>query len=180
MLIGYLSGTKYGIIGGVRLILGELSLDMTVMLLNALLLLSFGGYDYETIVGAQFDVGGLAVLGIVFSIVYIIQMFLTAQRAPLDLIENEGELVAGYNTEFSGPDVLVIYFAEYLHIFNGVLQFVYLMFGLSIVIFGGTEVIFVFDYAIIPEYVDYLYMTPATTTLQRCLNFIGIRHRANI
>eukprot|EP00826_Nyctotherus_ovalis_P033093 TRINITY_DN266_c0_g1_i14.p1 TRINITY_DN266_c0_g1~~TRINITY_DN266_c0_g1_i14.p1 ORF type:complete len:318 (-),score=-100.11 TRINITY_DN266_c0_g1_i14:307-1260(-) len=138
LLIGYLSGTKYGIIGSIRIVLSEVSIDVVISILNTLLLYSTGGYDYETILVAQYDVGGLALLGIVYSVLYIIQMFISAQRAPLDLIENEGELVAGYNTEFSGPDVLVIYFAEYLHILNGALQFVYLVLGYSIFLPSGA------------------------------------------
>lgn len=132
VLIGYLSGTKYGVIGSVRLVVIELSVESTVGLLNSLLIANTSGMDYLSLGANQGFSPNIAILGIVYSVIYIINMFVSAQRAPLDLIENEGELVAGYNTEFSGPDVLVIYFAEYLHIFNAVIQFIHLMFGCSI------------------------------------------------
>lgn len=129
ILIGYLSGTKYGLIGAVRLLVCEISTETTTCITNALLFYSSSGFDYETLISGQYASFNIELLGIIFSINHIITMFVTAQRAPLDLIENEGELVAGYNTEYSGADVLVIYFAEYLHIFNGGLQFIFLMVG---------------------------------------------------
>lgn len=133
LLIGYLSGTKYGIVGSVRLVLVELSIAVPTQLVNVMLLLNTGGLDYESVAYNQGYVPNCTLLALVYSIVYIINMFIFAQRAPLDMIENEGELVAGYNTEFSGPDVLVIYFAEYLHIFSGVVQLVLLLLGASLI-----------------------------------------------
>ena len=49
-----------------------------------------------------------------------------SQRSPADLIENEGELVAGYNLEYSAADLLVIYFSEYFHLYNGGYQYVFI------------------------------------------------------
>lgn len=133
LLIGYLSGTKYGLLGSVRLVLAELAVVVPVQFTNAILLLNVGGLDFETINYNQLASPQVCILGVFLSIVYVVNMLVFAQRAPLDLIENEGELVAGYNTEFSGPDVLVIYFAEYLHIFSAVIQTVCVLFGCSLI-----------------------------------------------
>ena len=134
LLIGYLSNTKYGMIGSIRMVMSDVAVNIIVSILNSIILLNTHGFDYNTLGHNQSMSANIYLLLIIYSIVYIIHLFISAQRAPLDLIENEGELVSGYNTEFSGPDVLVIYFAEYLHIVNGVLQFIYLMFGFSIIL----------------------------------------------
>lgn len=141
LAIGYLSGTKYGVFGSVRIVLVELSSETAVTLINTVIYYSVGSFNFESIIYNQGYFSNLCLFGVVYGIFNLIQLFVTAQRAPLDLIENEGELVAGYNTEFSGPDVLVIYFAEYLHIFNGVLQFAFLSFGCSFVVYFDSSLI---------------------------------------
>jgi NADH-quinone oxidoreductase subunit H len=148
LLIGYLSSTRYGMIGSIRLILAELSVEASVSLLNSIIILNTSGFDFTSLCCNQGMNPSIYILGIIYSIVYIIHLFVSAQRSPLDLIENEGELVAGYNTEYSGPDVLVIYFAEYLHIINGVLQIIYLLFGFSIFISA--------NYLIIDNFIDFI------------------------
>ena len=132
LIIGYLSNTKYGMIGSIRMVISDVSINIVVVLLNSIVLLNTSSLDFTNMCYNQGMVPNITLLFNIYSIVYIIHLFITSQRAPLDFIENEAELVAGYNTEYSGPDVLVIYFAEYLHIVNGVLQFICLMFGFSI------------------------------------------------
>jgi NADH:ubiquinone oxidoreductase subunit H len=60
-----------------------------------------------------------------------LELFVVAQRSPVDLIEVEGELVAGYNVEISGANVLIIYFSEYFHLFNAGFTFVLSVLNLS-------------------------------------------------
>jgi NADH-quinone oxidoreductase subunit H len=139
LFIGFMSGTKYGLIGAVRLVIAEISSETMISLANLIIYINVCSFDYESIMYNQACVSNITIFGIIFAVAHLIQLFLTASRAPLDLIENEGELVAGYNTEFSGPDVLVIYFAEYLHIFNGTLQFIFLLFGCCFVAYFDSN-----------------------------------------
>jgi NADH:ubiquinone oxidoreductase subunit H len=129
LLIGYLSGSKYAMIGSVRLAVSELSNDTSVFIANSVIFYNSVGFDYEAIVCAQSGSSNIGLLAVIYSVAHIFHVFIAAQRSPLDLIEVEGELVAGYNTEYSGPDVLVIYFSEYFHLFNGAVQFILLILG---------------------------------------------------
>ncbi len=130
-LIGYLSGSKYGMIGSIRLAMSEISVDAAVMVINSLLFYNCSGFDYDSVLTSQAVSANIFLLAVVAGFLHIFQLFIAAQRSPIDLIEVEGELVAGYNTEYSGPDVLVIYFSEYFHLFNGALHFIFMLFGLS-------------------------------------------------
>jgi NADH:ubiquinone oxidoreductase subunit H len=133
LIIGYLSGSKYGMLGAVRLAVSELSNDTASFVINAVILYATSGFDYESVCAGQGSVWGVSTLAVVYAGVHIFHVFIAAQRSPLDLIEVEGELVAGYNTEYSGADVLVIYFAEYFHLFNAAVQFVFIVFGAAFV-----------------------------------------------
>ncbi len=133
--IGYLSGTKYGMIGALRLAASEISVDSSVMILNSILFYNCSGFDYDSIFVAQNGSTNILFLAIVLASLHVFQMFISAQRSPIDLIEVEGELVSGYNTEYSGADVLVIYFSEYFHLFNGAVHFVFVLLGAGSILF---------------------------------------------
>lgn len=87
-------------------------------------------------------------------VIAFIQLFISAQRAPIDLIEVEGEIVAGYNTEISGANVLVIYFTEYFHLFNAAIAF-----SLCIGNFNIYVDFISFIFCITPQInIDYIYI----------------------
>ena len=142
ILLGYLSGSKYAIMGAVRAVVSEVSNDTTSLLVNATVYAFASGLSYESLYFTQTTVLFIFVLPFLL-IISLFHLFIAAQRSPLDLIEVEGELVAGYNIEFSGADVLVIYFSEYFHLFNAAFQFSYFLVGaltLSSVVFGTVLV----------------------------------------
>ncbi len=131
LLIGYLSGSKYGMLGAVRLALCEFANDTASTVACALAVYATSGFDYASLTAGQSGAWCLSLLGVLYATALIFHVFIAAQRSPTDLIEVEGELVAGYNLEYSGADVLVIYFAEYFHLFNAALQFIFTTFGLA-------------------------------------------------
>ena len=71
-------------------------------------------------------------------------ILLESGRAPFDLAEAEGELVAGYNVEYGGILFALFYLAEYFHIwvasglytvlFLGGFNFLYLNLALSVIV----------------------------------------------
>lgn len=127
LFIGYLSGSKYAIIGSIRLIVCEASSDVSYTLINFIIFSASQGAEYDAIILNQATTFNIILLAIIYGMMQLFNTFISAQRAPIDLIEVEGELVAGYNTEYSGADVLVIYFSEYFHLFNAAVSFILLL-----------------------------------------------------
>ena len=129
LYLGMLSGTRYAVLGALRLIISEISTGLITFIVQLLVFEAASSTSLTLLFLFQGNFAAYQLFGQLFSLVQLFQTFVSAQRSPLDLIEVEGELVAGYNTEFSGADVLIIYFAEYFHLFNGALQFVIFTFG---------------------------------------------------
>jgi NADH-quinone oxidoreductase subunit H len=48
-------------------------------------------------------------------LIFLIASFAETNRPPFDLVEADGELVGGYNTEYGGGRFATYYFAEYLN-----------------------------------------------------------------
>jgi NADH-quinone oxidoreductase subunit H len=48
-------------------------------------------------------------------IIFLVASFAETNRPPFDLVEADGELVGGYNTEYGGGRFATYYFAEYLN-----------------------------------------------------------------
>jgi NADH-quinone oxidoreductase subunit H len=76
-----------------------------------------GSMSTSQIVAGQSG-GWFAVLLPVSFVIYLIAMVGETNRAPFDLPEAEGELVAGYFTEYSGLRWASFYLAEYINMIN--------------------------------------------------------------
>jgi NADH:ubiquinone oxidoreductase subunit H len=59
----------------------------------------------------------------------LIIFLLESKRTPFDHAETESEVVAGYAVEYSGPMLLMLYLAEYLHLVISSLHFVIFFLG---------------------------------------------------
>ena len=121
-LIGFLSSSHYSIFGSVRAVFSEVSNAATNSVLLMLAIETSSGADWESFNFLQ-DSYSFSILNIFLTVVSVMQLFIDAQRSPVDLIEVEGEIVAGYNTEISAGNVLLIYFSEYFHLFNAAILF---------------------------------------------------------
>jgi len=94
-----------------------LSYELSMSLALVSVLLVSGSMSTSEIVDAQTDLWwSIAVLPAF--IIYVISMLGETNRLPFDLPEAEGELVGGYNTEYSSMKFAWFFLAEYINMLN--------------------------------------------------------------
>ena len=100
VLGGWASGSTYPLLGGVRSTAQVISYEVAMGLSFAAVFLYGGSMSTSEIVADQDRVWYVFLLLPSF-IIYLISMVGETNRAPFDLPEAEGELVAGFHTEYS-------------------------------------------------------------------------------
>jgi NADH-quinone oxidoreductase subunit H len=114
VLAGWASGSTYPLLGGVRSTAQVISYEVAMGLSFATVFLFAGTMSTSQIVAAQDRVWYVFLLLPSF-IVYLVSMVGETNRAPFDLPEAEGELVAGFHTEYSSLKFAMFYLAEYVN-----------------------------------------------------------------
>ncbi len=112
---GWASNSKYSLLGSIRglaqLISYELSMGLslvpTVMLARS--------FKLSDIVNAQADTWFIVYQPLAFAI-FLISIAAECKRIPFDIPEAEGELVAGFHTEYSGMRFGLFFVGEYINI----------------------------------------------------------------
>ncbi len=126
VLAGWASGSKYPLLGAVRSSAQMVSYELGMGLSLAAVFIYNGSLQSSAIVAAQS--GMLRVLGVpalpawnlipmlpAFCI-FFIAVVAETQRPPFDLPEAEGELVAGFVTEYSGAKFAMFFLAEFMNV----------------------------------------------------------------
>ncbi|MBV8862022.1 MAG: NADH-quinone oxidoreductase subunit NuoH, partial [Mycobacterium sp.] len=114
VLAGWSSGSTYPLLGGVRSTAQVISYEVAMGLSFATVFLYAGTMSTSQIVSAQDRVWYVFLLLPSF-LVYLVSMVGETNRAPFDLPEAEGELVAGFHTEYSSLSFAMFYLAEYIN-----------------------------------------------------------------
>ena len=114
VLGGWASGSTYPLLGGVRSTAQVISYEVAMGLSFAAVFLYAGSMSTSQIVNAQDRVWYVFLLLPSF-IIYLISMVGETNRAPFDLPEAEGELVAGFHTEYSSLKFAMFMLAEYVN-----------------------------------------------------------------
>ncbi len=114
VLGGWASGSTYPLLGGVRSTAQVISYEVAMGLSFAAVFLYAGSGSTSEIVAAQDRVWYVFLLLPSF-IIYLISMVGETNRAPFDLPEAEGELVAGFHTEYSSLKFAMFMLAEYVN-----------------------------------------------------------------
>jgi NADH-quinone oxidoreductase subunit H len=114
VLAGWSSGSTYPLLGGVRSTAQVISYEVAMGLSFATVFLFAGTMSTSQIVSAQDRVWYVFLLLPSFT-VYLVSMVGETNRAPFDLPEAEGELVAGFHTEYSSLSFAMFYLAEYIN-----------------------------------------------------------------
>ncbi len=108
VLAGWASGSTYPLLGGVRSTAQVISYEVAMGLSFATVFLFAGTMSTSQIVSAQDRVWYVFLLLPSFTI-YLVSMVGETNRAPFDLPEAEGELVAGFHTEYSSLSFAMFY-----------------------------------------------------------------------
>jgi NADH-quinone oxidoreductase subunit H len=114
VLGGWASGSTYPLLGGVRSTAQVISYEVAMGLSFAAVFLYASSMSTSEIVAAQDRVWYVFLLLPSF-VIYLISMVGETNRAPFDLPEAEGELVAGFHTEYSSLKFAMFMLAEYVN-----------------------------------------------------------------
>ena len=117
VLAGWSSGSTYSLLGGLRSSAQMISYEIAMGLSFVAVFLYAGSMSTSQIVAGQTDIWYALPLCVSF-VIYLISMVGETNRAPFDLPEAEGELVAGFHTEYSGLRWAMFFLAEYVNMIN--------------------------------------------------------------
>lgn len=133
LMAGWGSENKYSLLGALRASAQMISYELGLGLSIVGILLVFGTFDFMEIIRAQTGPLQFSFFGHIVTASYLpnwgifyqplgflllfISVFAETNRLPFDLPEAEGELVAGYHTEYGGIKMNMFYIGEYGHMF---------------------------------------------------------------
>jgi NADH-quinone oxidoreductase subunit H len=114
VLAGWSSGSPYSLLGSLRSAAQVISYEIAMGLAFVAVFLYAGSLSTTAIVNAQQHEWYAWLLPVSF-VIYLVTMVGETNRLPFDLPEGEGELVAGYHTEYSSMKFAMFYLAEYIN-----------------------------------------------------------------
>ncbi|WP_062299028.1 NADH-quinone oxidoreductase subunit NuoH [Demequina maris] len=117
VLGGWASGSTYPLMGAIRSTAQVISYELAMGLSLVTVFMLSGTMSTSGIVEAQTDRWWVWPLFPAF-ILYVISMVGETNRLPFDLPEAEGELVAGFMTEYSSMKFAWFFLAEYMNMIN--------------------------------------------------------------
>ena len=140
---GWASNSKYPFLGSIRSAAQMVSYEVSIGVIIINVLLCVGSLNLSDIVKAQENLWFIIPLFPMF-IIFFISALAETNRPPFDLPEAEAELVAGYQTEYSGMMYAMFWLGEYANIL--------LMCSLGSILFlgGWLSPIDIFPFNIIP------------------------------
>jgi len=112
---GWASGNKYSLLGGLRAAAQMLSYEVFMGLSLMGVVMLAGSFNLRAIVEAQEDMW-FCIPQFLGLVIFLIAGVAETHRLPFDLPEAETELVAGYNTEYSGMKFGMFFVGEYIGI----------------------------------------------------------------
>jgi NADH-quinone oxidoreductase subunit H len=136
LMAGWGSSNKYSLLGAVRASAQMISYELALSLSLVGILLIYNTFSFHEIINQQIGhplsyAMGLTDYTIPFlpdwgifhnplgALIFFAAMFAETNRLPFDLPEAEGELVAGFHTEYGGFKMLMFYIGEYGHMMVG-------------------------------------------------------------
>ena len=141
---GWASNSKYPFLGAIRSAAQMVSYEVSIGIIIINVLLCVGSLNLKDIVIAQKDMWYVLPLFPMF-VIFFISALAETNRPPFDLPEAEAELVAGYQTEYSGMMYAMFWLGEYANIL--------LMCALGSILFlgGWLSPLDIFPFTMIPD-----------------------------
>ena len=112
---GWASNSKYPFLGAIRSAAQMVSYEVSIGIIIINVLLCVGSLNLNDIVVAQKEMWFVIPLFPMF-VIFFISALAETNRPPFDLPEAEAELVAGYQTEYSGMMYAMFWLGEYANI----------------------------------------------------------------
>ena len=131
VLAGWASNNKYSLLGGLRASAQMISYEIAMGMSTVAVLLLAGNVTLTDVVAKQSQslfTWNVFPLSLAF-FVFIVAAFAETTRLPFDLPEAEGELIAGYHTEYSAMKFSMFYIAEYSNMVTASALMTTLFFG---------------------------------------------------
>ncbi len=147
---GWASNSKYPFLGAIRSAAQMVSYEVSIGIIIINVLLCVGSLNLSDIVLAQQEMWFIIPLFPMF-VIFFISSLAETNRPPFDLPEAEAELVAGYQTEYSGMMYAMFWLGEYANIL--------LMCALGSVLFlgGWLSPIDIYPFTLVPGAVWFIF-----------------------
>ncbi len=145
LMAGWGSSNKYSLLGALRASAQMISYELALSLSLVSMLILYGSFNFAEIIaaqtgpmtfmwfGAEKSIWFLPNWGFFYNplamILFFAATFAESNRLPFDLPEAEGELVAGFHTEYGGFKMLMFYIGEYGHMMVSSLLLATFFFG---------------------------------------------------
>lgn len=117
IMAGWSSNNKFALIGGFRQVAMMVAFEIPMLTMLLIPTIFAGSMNMNAIIKAQYPLP-FFLLSPLGALIFLIAVIAELGRAPFDLAEGESELVAGYNTEYSGMKFGMFYAGELLHAFT--------------------------------------------------------------
>ena len=143
---GWASNSKYPFLGAIRSAAQMVSYEVSIGIIIINVLLCVGSLNLKDIVLAQKELWYVIPLFPMF-VIFFISSLAETNRPPFDLPEAEAELVAGYQTEYSGMMYAMFWLGEYANIL--------LMCAMGSILFlgGWLPIIDIYPFNLVPSFI---------------------------
>jgi len=130
VLAGWSSNNKYALLGGLRASAQMISYEIAMGMSTVAVLLLAGNVTLSQVIAQQQLAHAWFVVPLTLAfIIFFISALAETNRLPFDLPEAEGELIAGYHTEYSSMKFSMFYIAEYSNMVTASALMATLFFG---------------------------------------------------